>query len=286
MSEGLPIDPKAATEAVAKAFSAVLGKPASWVSQLISQELARFQLERLAELADKLRPLIAKYPGVLDAPEYKFLIPFFQSASLDDDPELQEMWARLFVEESAAPRSEHRIFIDVLKSLSGADARFFRDRLNLMHGRPYTGHPYESWSLGIREHMQTYALQYLFAGRDFPADKRMKETAEQQRLFEAAAPESGVLLLWYTVNFGSGPVGKGMNYYIYPEGYRDWMSSVRNLQFLNLVTVRELEAENALAKRVSLSWIEISPFGVAFAKAVGMLDKPELRDAASAQSRS
>ena len=179
MIENLPVSSEAAIDAISKAFAAVFGKPATFISQLISQELARFQLERLAEIAEKLSPLIDAYPGVLEAPEYKFLVPFFQGASLEGDETIQTMWARLYLEECKRTRSEHRVFIDVLKSLSSDDARFFKDRLNLQSGQGYTRHPFENWSMEIRDRMEKLASKRLFlTNADTPS-------AEFQSQFEA-----------------------------------------------------------------------------------------------------
>lgn len=55
----------------------------------------------------------------------KFAIPLFQAASLEDDSELQDLWAKLLVNSSteASGVSLNRIYIDILERISPLEAQ-------------------------------------------------------------------------------------------------------------------------------------------------------------------
>lgn len=54
----------------------------------------------------------------------KFAVPLIQAASLEDDDDLQDLWARLLVNASIDPEiASHRMFISVLENMSALDAQ-------------------------------------------------------------------------------------------------------------------------------------------------------------------
>lgn len=99
--------------------------------------------ELLGSLGDKVRvyrklsllrslsraKAIADREGIkLTEPSLKFLVPYLEDCSLEnpEDEALIEMWARLLVDASTSPKSEHSLFIRVLRELTGSEARLFR----------------------------------------------------------------------------------------------------------------------------------------------------------------
>lgn len=53
----------------------------------------------------------------------KLLVPLIECASLEDDPDLQELWAKLLAAAASDPRvSLHSITLDVLKGISSLEA--------------------------------------------------------------------------------------------------------------------------------------------------------------------
>lgn len=98
--------------------------------------------ELLGSLGDKVRvyrklsllrslsraKAIADKEGIkLGEPSLKFLVPYLEDCSLEDpqDEALIDMWARLLVDASTKPKSEHSLFIRVLRELTGSEARLF-----------------------------------------------------------------------------------------------------------------------------------------------------------------
>jgi hypothetical protein len=53
------------------------------------------------------------------------LLPAMEAAKDVDDPDLQEMWARLLSNAAADANAQQPMFVDALKRLSGGDARVF-----------------------------------------------------------------------------------------------------------------------------------------------------------------
>jgi len=66
----------------------------------------------------------------------KLLVPLIESASLEDDPDLQELWAKLLATAASDPRiSLQTITLDVLKGISSLEAAV----LKALHAQLATG---------------------------------------------------------------------------------------------------------------------------------------------------
>lgn len=65
---------------------------------------------------------------ILKEPPLKFLVPYLEDCSLEnpEDNTLLDMWARLLVDASTSPKSEHNLFIRVLRELNAPEARLFQ----------------------------------------------------------------------------------------------------------------------------------------------------------------
>jgi len=62
----------------------------------------------------------------LDTPPLKFLIPFIENASLEEeDSSLIDLWAKLLVSSSTEFKAEHNLFIRILNELSPNEAKAF-----------------------------------------------------------------------------------------------------------------------------------------------------------------
>lgn len=59
----------------------------------------------------------------------KFAIPLFQAASLEDDIDLQDMWAKLLVNSSIAEKGVDlkRIYIDILERISSLEGKILKE---------------------------------------------------------------------------------------------------------------------------------------------------------------
>jgi|GEM_PF-2035956 len=113
-----------------KELSKVLVDLLSPASELLGSLGDKIRVYRQISLLRSLNraKAIADNEGLkLAEPSLKFLVPFLEDCSLEDpqDEALIEMWARLLVEASTNPKSEHNLFIRVLRELTGNEARLF-----------------------------------------------------------------------------------------------------------------------------------------------------------------
>lgn len=62
---------------------------------------------------------------VLEEPPLKFLVPFMEECSLEspEDNDMIEMWARLLASSSSEYKSEHHLFIRILKEITPGEAK-------------------------------------------------------------------------------------------------------------------------------------------------------------------
>lgn len=58
----------------------------------------------------------------LKAPPLKFLVPFYEKASIEDDPRLEEMWANLLATTGTKNGANNTLYLTFLSRLSGAHA--------------------------------------------------------------------------------------------------------------------------------------------------------------------
>ena len=115
------------------AATAMGGFIANYVRGPIEQGLGIFEdklrytrWERQRRLMERAGAFLAERG--LDAPPngvpLKFAVPLLQAASLEDDDQLQDLWARLLVNATIEPEiAMHRVFISMLENMSSLDAR-------------------------------------------------------------------------------------------------------------------------------------------------------------------
>ena len=85
---------------------------------------------------------IAKEEGlILEAPSLKFLVPYLESVSVEDEDNsvLQEMWANLLVSSSSGFESEYNFFIRVLGEISSKEASAFSYIVSSHEHKNYSG---------------------------------------------------------------------------------------------------------------------------------------------------
>jgi hypothetical protein len=113
---------KPVVETGCKLIESLLGEPCKIAGGMMADQIYCWQWEnrvraahRAKELmdADRLAPKVLP-PG--------FLIPLLEAAGNVDDPELQEMWARLLASAVASEKNQHPAFIHVLRELSRDEA--------------------------------------------------------------------------------------------------------------------------------------------------------------------
>jgi hypothetical protein len=95
----------------------------------LKADLIRLQREEvLIEIAKKASRRLAIEKADSSPIPNKFLIPFLEKASLeDDDSFLIDRWADLLVSSSMEPASAHPRFVQILSELGAAEAKLLRD---------------------------------------------------------------------------------------------------------------------------------------------------------------
>lgn len=120
MNVDIKLEGKEITKSLVDLFSPVTEFAGAVGDQVrIYRELSTLKtLQRAKEIADKNNI-------TLTAPPIKFLVPFIENSSLEDDADeiMREMWAKLLVASSSDFKQEHNRFIRMLNELSPKEAK-------------------------------------------------------------------------------------------------------------------------------------------------------------------
>ncbi len=114
------------TEKILRFVSTVLKEPAEITSGIIGDRLRLFRWERQVAYTDKVNCILkARNITSTKAVMPKFALPILENASLEDDEDLQLLWARLMANamDSNSELSLQMSFIEILKNLTALDAK-------------------------------------------------------------------------------------------------------------------------------------------------------------------
>lgn len=95
------------------------------IVQLISNQIGFLRWKNLAKINDKFQEECIKCNLDPKKVAPKFLIPFLEAASLDEDEDIQKIWARLLASECEKEGSVSLRTIGVLKNMSKNEALLF-----------------------------------------------------------------------------------------------------------------------------------------------------------------
>jgi len=114
------------TEKILSFVSKVIKDSAEITSGIIGDRLRLFRWERQVAYSDKVNGLLSAR-GIIEAKAVlpKFALPMIENASLEDDDNLQSLWAKLMAN-AMDPKSQVSLqmsFIDILKNLTILDAK-------------------------------------------------------------------------------------------------------------------------------------------------------------------
>ena len=150
---------------------------------------------------------IANSEGLtLVEPPLKFLVPYLEDCSLEDpeDKTLLEMWARLLVDASTTPKSEHNLFIRVLRELNAPEARLFHYIASpSTHKHCITQRHIEDVEADWRTEYVSIAIRD--AIKRAGGTKQLKTEAQLERLkidFQANEETAGSLIYFFDVSQG------------------------------------------------------------------------------------
>jgi len=112
---------KPVLEAGCRLLENVLGKPLKVAGGMLADQLYVWQWENRINFANRAQQLMDENGVAAKVLPRGFLIPLLEAAGNVDDPELQEMWARLLV--SAVERdANHPAYVHLLRQLSPDEA--------------------------------------------------------------------------------------------------------------------------------------------------------------------
>ena len=100
-------------DAVVDTFS-----PATELAGLLGDTVRLARVEVAAQITRKAKIIAQKYNLELVAPPIKFLAPFYEKSSLEEDVTLQDKWAELLVSASSAQNVNYNRYISIISELS------------------------------------------------------------------------------------------------------------------------------------------------------------------------
>lgn len=108
-------------------LSKIAGPPAEEVGELLRAEVRYVRIARLQTLASKVKALLAESEREVHPVSLKFLAPFLEHASLEDNEKLSDQWANLLAS-AATTKGERVAYVRILAELEPLDAEVL-DRL-------------------------------------------------------------------------------------------------------------------------------------------------------------
>ena len=129
----LPINPdqwKEEIKNVGQWLGRLLG-PLADLSDIASDYLRYYRVKKLLELKEKLKFELRKrgYSDIPGSIEVSFGVPLIEAAILEENEDLQQLWANLLANalDPKIKEKPKKVFIDILKQMEGFDAQLMKD---------------------------------------------------------------------------------------------------------------------------------------------------------------
>src|SRR5215204_5557960 len=114
--------PSPISEGALAFFQKLLG-PVGEATEVLSDKIRLYRWKSSLKTLQRAREIAAQYDLPINEVPLKFLIPFMEKSSLEEeDSELTEQWATLLAMTSANPARARPIFVEILSRLSGIEA--------------------------------------------------------------------------------------------------------------------------------------------------------------------
>lgn len=133
---------KELTKALVDTFS-----PVTEIIGSLGDKVRVYRQLSLMRTLQKAQKLAAAEGITLSAPPIKFLVPFMEECSLEDenDQDLISLWSNLLVSASEAYKSEHNLFLRLINEISSEEVRLMEYIASKKHPSD------ESWFMGDSE---------------------------------------------------------------------------------------------------------------------------------------
>ncbi len=123
-------------KAAGKALSETFSGPAGSIGELISDRIRFARWRQSLNILKKAKEVADSEGRELTQPELKFLVPFMEACSVEGDPELTDIWARLLVDESCQKSPINLSILTVLKSISVNEAHCLEEISHHSNNKP------------------------------------------------------------------------------------------------------------------------------------------------------
>ena len=245
--------------------------PAAEVADLLSDKIRFFRFKtamKTAQIAEKIAK--EKRLNVSQVP-LKFLVPFLENCSLEDEPHLTQKWANLLSKAAAKYENEYLLYSTILKEMSGADARLLD--LMLQSGGRFDA-TFNDLMLsihGVREALTYFSKEHrraVFAPKSprkvFNRLQKLVEDCGDGLIWRARIPELPYDHDWEDSGQWKIETNKLLN---------NREIELMSLKRKDLVTMEYFQHEYEPFKEFSVDWIQITPLGKSFHYAVSSSEK-------------
>lgn len=224
--------------------------PASETLGLLGDAIRLARVEVATRVALRAKEKAEKAGLRLVAPPFKFLVPFFEKASIESesDDEMQSLWANLLVSAATNVDQLSPIFIDILSKLRGVDAKVFEDIMS-----------HEEFGTATEESIYRYN-EYWFPDRAITHRKQPWTAGSLSSFMEKYFDYPGVLKELIVIDTGG-------EYYEDEGGCIDKMMSLHVLSSLNLIARVQKELKISNYSCIFIYW-HATELGLAFWEAV------------------
>lgn len=118
---------------VVRALDDLFGPSFREVGEYLADKIRLHRYKSMRKILEKAKEISGEV--ALDPPPVKFLAPFVEASSLEDeDSDLIDMWARLLVDSSRNFQSKHILFMRILKEISGQEANLLKEMVENFRG--------------------------------------------------------------------------------------------------------------------------------------------------------
>lgn len=255
----------------------LISGPAVGALAALQQRTLLWQLNNAAEMLDIVKGLTESRNIELGPISPKFLIPFLEKAGLEHNgaENLRELWARLLVAESVAPKALNLLFLDILSNITAAEIRLI-ELLAKAHQFDSDGSIIEDYpGTNISEIVMTYRFNelmnvYISKEKPFLFEESFNSLIDENTP-NGVLKGLPTLLCVPILGPGNGFFGGVTSEYSVAKKFKDSIIVLLRLGVLAHRTVYSDVITSEIKHR--LEWVELSDMGIKFFNACGALPR-------------
>lgn len=113
-----------AKDELTRALTRSLGAPMEELGQFIADKIRFLRWKTAIRTLEKAKNILDKKEIKANKPSLKFLVPFLEECSLEEEAELEDAWANILASASEEERPEHTVYIGILSRLKSAHLKY------------------------------------------------------------------------------------------------------------------------------------------------------------------